>query len=291
MNHGGKLRPEHRSAWARCYVRFIEEYAKEGVPIWGVSVQNEPAATQRWDSCIYSAEEERDFVRDHLGPALHAAGLGHIHIVIWDHNRDLMVERASVIYADAAGGEVRVGHRLSLVRRRPLRPCATGARRLARQAPAVHRRLPGRRPAQGFVGSGRALRAIDDQRPEPLDRRLDRLEPAARRPAAARTTSATCAARRSSPTRRAMRCCTRVRTGISATSRASSDPARSACFALPREPTWKRRPSSTSTARHAVIALNRSEAPIAFSLRVGAHMWAAELPARSIATYVAGTQA
>jgi glucosylceramidase len=100
MNHGGKLRPEYARAWARCYVRFIEEYAKQGVPVWGVSVQNEPAATQRWDSCIYSAEEERDFVRDHLGPTLHAAGLGHVKIIVWDHNRDQIVERASVIYAD-----------------------------------------------------------------------------------------------------------------------------------------------------------------------------------------------
>jgi len=63
-------------------------------------VQNEPAATQRWDSCIYSAEEERDFVRDHLGPALAAAGLGHVKIVIWDHNRDQLTERASVVYSD-----------------------------------------------------------------------------------------------------------------------------------------------------------------------------------------------
>jgi hypothetical protein len=77
MNDGGRLRPECRAAWAQCFVRFIQAYAAEGVPIWGVSVQNEPEARQRWDSCLYSAEEERDFVRDHLGPALHAAGLGH----------------------------------------------------------------------------------------------------------------------------------------------------------------------------------------------------------------------
>lgn len=101
MNHGGRLRPECRAAWAQCFVRFIQAYAAEGVPVWGVSVQNEPAAVQRWDSCIYSAEEERDFVRDHLGPALHGAGLGHVKIVVWDHNRDVMVERASVIYSDA----------------------------------------------------------------------------------------------------------------------------------------------------------------------------------------------
>jgi glucosylceramidase len=100
MNHGGSLRPEYRQAWARCYVKFIQAYAAEGVPVWGVSVQNEPDATQRWDSCIYSAEEERDFVRDFLGPELVLAGLGHVRIIIWDHNRDLMVERASVVYAD-----------------------------------------------------------------------------------------------------------------------------------------------------------------------------------------------
>jgi glucosylceramidase len=102
MNDGGRLRPECRRAWARCYVRFIESYEAEGVPIWGVSVQNEPAATQRWDSCRYTAEEERDFVRDHLGPELEAAGLGRVRIVIWDHNRDLMVERASAVYSDPA---------------------------------------------------------------------------------------------------------------------------------------------------------------------------------------------
>jgi glucosylceramidase len=100
MNHGGRLRAECRAAWAQCFVRFIRAYEAEGVPVWAVSAQNEPMAEQRWDSCLYTAEEERDFVRDHLGPALHAAGLGHVKIVIWDHNRDGMVERASVVYSD-----------------------------------------------------------------------------------------------------------------------------------------------------------------------------------------------
>lgn len=102
MNQGGKLRPEFRRPWARCYARFIREYEREGVPVWGVSVQNEPAATQRWDSCLYTAEEERDFVRDFLGPELERAGLGHVKIVIWDHNRDHMVERAATVYRDPA---------------------------------------------------------------------------------------------------------------------------------------------------------------------------------------------
>ena len=41
MNHGGRLLPDYRAAWAHCFVRFIRAYAAAGVPIWGVTVQNE----------------------------------------------------------------------------------------------------------------------------------------------------------------------------------------------------------------------------------------------------------
>jgi glucosylceramidase len=100
MLHGGKLKPECRQAWARYYVRFVEEYEKRGIPIWGLTVQNEPMASQTWESCIYTAEEERDFVRDHLGPALQAAGLGRLKLMIWDHNRGLAYQRASTAFRD-----------------------------------------------------------------------------------------------------------------------------------------------------------------------------------------------
>jgi glucosylceramidase len=100
MNNGGKLKPECRQVWADYYVRYIREYQKEGVPIWGLTIQNEPAATQRWDSCVYTGEEERDFVRDFLGPTLEKNGLGDQKVVIWDHNRDKLFERARVVYDD-----------------------------------------------------------------------------------------------------------------------------------------------------------------------------------------------
>ena len=105
MSHGGQLKPEYARAWAMCFVRFIQAYAASGVPIWGVTVQNEPQATQVWDSCIYSAQQERDFIRDHLGPCLHEHGLAHIHIIGWDHNRDQLVERASALYADSLAAQ------------------------------------------------------------------------------------------------------------------------------------------------------------------------------------------
>ncbi|MFN2285121.1 MAG: glycoside hydrolase family 30 protein, partial [Anaerolineae bacterium] len=100
MNHGGKLKPEYRDAWARYYCRYIREYEKEGVPIWGLSVQNEPLAIQTWDSCIYTGEEERDFVRDYLGPTLEREGLADVNLIIWDHNRDLLYERAKAVLDD-----------------------------------------------------------------------------------------------------------------------------------------------------------------------------------------------
>jgi len=96
----GTLRPECRQLWAQHYVRFVEAMAGAGVPIWGVSVQNEPESEQPWESCIWSAEEERDFVRDFLGPTLKKAGHEAVKILVWDHNRDGMLERAAVVYSD-----------------------------------------------------------------------------------------------------------------------------------------------------------------------------------------------
>ena len=100
MNNGGKLLPEYRDVWAKYYTKFIKAYQDEGVDIWGISVQNEPAAVQTWDSCIYTAEEERDFVKNYLGPTMHQEGLEDVKILIWDHNRDIMVERASTVLSD-----------------------------------------------------------------------------------------------------------------------------------------------------------------------------------------------
>jgi glucosylceramidase len=100
MLHGGKLKPEYYGSWARYYGKFIHAYEKEGVPIWGLTVQNEPLAVQQWESCVYSAAEERDFVKNYLGPALRKAGLKDKKLMIWDHNRSLMYERVSTVLDD-----------------------------------------------------------------------------------------------------------------------------------------------------------------------------------------------
>ena len=98
--HGGKLKPEFYQSWANFYGKFINAYKKEGIPVWGITIQNEPMATQTWESCIYTAEEERDFLKNYLGPTMQKVGLGNKKIIIWDHNRDLIYQRASTLLED-----------------------------------------------------------------------------------------------------------------------------------------------------------------------------------------------
>ena len=100
MLRGGSLLPEYYDSWARYYTKFIKAYEAEGIPIWGITIQNEPMAIQRWESNIYTAEQERDFLKNHLGPVMHEQGLADKKIIVWDHNRDLITHRANTIFGD-----------------------------------------------------------------------------------------------------------------------------------------------------------------------------------------------
>lgn len=100
MLHGGKLKAEARQSWADYYVRFINAYEAHGLPVWGLTVQNEPMAKQTWESCIYSAEDERDFIKLFLGPTLGKAGMGSKRLMCWDHNRDLIYQRVGTVLGD-----------------------------------------------------------------------------------------------------------------------------------------------------------------------------------------------
>ena len=101
MNNGGKLLPKYYDLWAKYYAKFIDAYQAEDLNIFAVTVQNEPAAKQTWDSCEYTAEEERDFVKNSLGPILEKTGHEAINIIVWDHNRDVLVDRANTILKDS----------------------------------------------------------------------------------------------------------------------------------------------------------------------------------------------
>ena len=101
MNEGGFLKPECREAWALFFAKFAKAMAREGFPLSAFTVQNEEKARQTWDSCVWTPEETRDFVRDHLGPALAKAGLAKkIGLYFWDHNKERTLERARALLGD-----------------------------------------------------------------------------------------------------------------------------------------------------------------------------------------------
>lgn len=106
-NNGGTLLPEFRERWARYVCRYIQEYKALGFDIPMVTVQNEPKAVQKWDSCIYTAQEEKAFLRDFLYPALQKSGLGNVGIYIWDHNKERVYERAREIIDEKTDDMVR----------------------------------------------------------------------------------------------------------------------------------------------------------------------------------------
>ena len=99
-NHGGELMLEYYEIWAKYMVRYVQEYRRHGVEVEMLSLQNEPKATQTWDSCIYSAEQERDHIREFLAPAFISAGVEMPKLFIWDHNRERSYERATVVLGD-----------------------------------------------------------------------------------------------------------------------------------------------------------------------------------------------
>ena len=109
MNHGGALKPEYKARWAQCMAKYAAHYRAAGCDVRLMSVQNEPAAVQTWDSCIYSAQEEGEFAVEYLAPALAEAGCGDVKILAWDHNKELLFSRAAGTMAvpgaaEAVGG-------------------------------------------------------------------------------------------------------------------------------------------------------------------------------------------
>lgn len=98
---GGRLKPEYYGPWAKYLVKFIQAYLAEGIPVGMLSIQNEASAATAWDSCLWSGEQERAFLKEHLYPELERAGLAErIEVFIWDHNKERAVEHIDAFMAD-----------------------------------------------------------------------------------------------------------------------------------------------------------------------------------------------
>ena len=91
---GGKCLKEHYGAWADYICGYVRAFTEKGFTVSCISLQNEPHAVQTWDSCIWSAEEEREFLVRHMKPALLKNGFSDVEVYIWDHNKERILDRA-----------------------------------------------------------------------------------------------------------------------------------------------------------------------------------------------------
>ena len=87
---GGSMRRQYMSSYAQYFLKFLQGYSTNGVPVQAVTIQNEVDTDQdgRMPACIWPQEYEVDFVSQYLGPALRGAGLK-TQIWLIDHNYNL----------------------------------------------------------------------------------------------------------------------------------------------------------------------------------------------------------
>lgn len=84
---GGSLKPEYYTAYAKYLVKYIQEMKKNGITIDALTIQNEPLHPGNNPSLLMLAEDQKVFVRDHLGPQFQKEGIK-TKIIVYDHNAD-----------------------------------------------------------------------------------------------------------------------------------------------------------------------------------------------------------
>lgn len=94
---GGSLKKEYYPLWAEYICRYIKEYQSRGYEVERISIQNEPGEGHPWDSCTFTDEEEKIFLRDFLYSQMEKEKLSGVEVFIWDDNKERVFERVSAV--------------------------------------------------------------------------------------------------------------------------------------------------------------------------------------------------
>jgi len=97
---GGKLKPDCYVVYAAYLVKYLQAMQGRGITVHAITPQNEPLNQKNEPSMIMEASEQAEFIKNHLGPALQAAGLADVELFCWDHNCDVP-EYPLEVFADA----------------------------------------------------------------------------------------------------------------------------------------------------------------------------------------------
>lgn len=99
----GKLLPEYYDAFSRYLLAYVDAYAAEGVPIFALTVQNEPDfEPDSYPGMRLNAAARARLIGDHLGPMIERRSHGPL-LFDWDHNWDKPDEPLTVLRDPSAG--------------------------------------------------------------------------------------------------------------------------------------------------------------------------------------------
>ena len=102
---GGKLLPKYYDTWALFFSKYVSAYKKEGIDIWGFTVENEPLGNgNNWESMHFSPDEMTNFVQNHLGPKLEAEKQ-EVKILGYDQNREHLNEWVDAMFENEASSK------------------------------------------------------------------------------------------------------------------------------------------------------------------------------------------
>ncbi len=82
---GGSLQPKYYQVYAEYFVKYIQAMKEQGIVIDAITPQNEPLNPKNNPSLLMLAEQQREFVKNNLGPAFAKAKIK-TKIVVYDHN-------------------------------------------------------------------------------------------------------------------------------------------------------------------------------------------------------------
>ncbi|XP_045599901.1 putative glucosylceramidase 3 isoform X2 [Procambarus clarkii] len=103
FNGSGTLLTEMWQPWSNYIVKFVEAYEAEGAELWGLTPQNEPLSGFQdwgWNTCGWTAEDMRDWLKTTLGPTLEAAGMRRLKMMVDDFNRDTLPDYVQPMLED-----------------------------------------------------------------------------------------------------------------------------------------------------------------------------------------------
>ena len=111
---GGSLQTAYYAAYARYFVKYFQAMQAQGITIWGITPQNEPENPYNEPSMLMNSGQQKDFINNHLGPQMAAAGFGGIKIIAFDHNCDNTAYPIDVLnnsgYVDGAAFHLYAGN-------------------------------------------------------------------------------------------------------------------------------------------------------------------------------------